>query len=278
MLQKAVSGTIFAFHLLLKEESEIIVNPRARSGRVVLDLIKSQGVRADCTLLAGGDGTVHRFINSRLDFKPIGLVPSGTANDLAIGCGIPCDINQALERLKSATPHTIDLISINGYKVVASVALGIPRAIVERVERWKQNPIVNILGRSLYLAAAITEVVTGSYQQYRFTITHAKGTESFYGHTMLIMNQAVIASHLVLAPEAKNNDGFFDVIIFTTPCRFRVLNTLLFRGRCGIVHRRYRCATVKTDTPVPFIADGEFYKSSSFFQISILPNALTILS
>src|SRR5437773_7213928 len=55
----------------------------------------------DLLISAGGDGTLNEVVHGLMDLSDIarpvlGVVPLGTANDFATGCGIPRDPEQAL--------------------------------------------------------------------------------------------------------------------------------------------------------------------------------------
>src|ERR1700752_2568679 len=54
----------------------------------------------DLLIAAGGDGTLNEVVHGLMDLsgtaRPVlGLVPLGTANDFAIGCSIPRDLEEA---------------------------------------------------------------------------------------------------------------------------------------------------------------------------------------
>lgn len=258
-------------------QANIIVNRLAYSGNLALELLQGKKLRKDCVIIAGGDGTIHQLVNREMPSKPIGIIPSGTANDLAIASGISLEIPKAIEDLNHYAPHPIDLIDINGKKVVASAVIGSACDIIKRAERWKHNLGLGFLGKGIYLASAFTEIITGSNNLYKFKIIHDEGEDIFYGHTMLVMNQSLIASYLVVAPDAKNDDGYFDAVIFTSTSRWKNLGTLFFNSPSGIVRKRYKSAQIEIDGTAQFMADGEMYKKTSIFKIGILRKTLKIL-
>jgi diacylglycerol kinase family enzyme len=56
---------------------------------------------ADLLIAAGGDGTLNEVVHGLMDLSEaarpaLGVVPVGTANDFATGCGIPRDPEEAL--------------------------------------------------------------------------------------------------------------------------------------------------------------------------------------
>src|SRR5438876_12156159 len=63
----------------------------------------SEAGEVDLLIAAGGDGTLNEVVHGLMDLsvvaRPIlGVVPLGTANDFATGCGIPRDTEKALAR------------------------------------------------------------------------------------------------------------------------------------------------------------------------------------
>src|SRR5690554_4564187 len=75
---------------------------------------KAIATKPDALVVVGGDGMFHLGANVLAGSKvPLGLVPSGTGNDMARGLGIPIgDTEAAVEGLLLALgrpPRTIDL-------------------------------------------------------------------------------------------------------------------------------------------------------------------------
>jgi diacylglycerol kinase (ATP) len=259
-------------------EPHIIVNRLAFSGEEAMELLRGKKLPGNCIVVAGGDGTIHRLVNRGIPSLPLAIIPSGTANDLAIAFGIPCDKRTALNNLCSAVPCPLDLIEINGRKTIVSAAIGLPYNILERASRWRNSPILRCLGKGIYFAAIVTEILTGSYKLYKFKLIHDGGVEEFLAHTILLMNQSILASHLVVAPEARNNDGYFDLVIFTTALRFQNLSALLFNSSSSVIRRRFSKLKIEAEEPVHFVADGELYPPATEFEVSILRHALKVMA
>jgi len=86
----------------------------------------SDGV--EVLVAGGGDGTINEIVNGVLsaDTSPtmaLGILPLGTANDFARGCGIPLDPYDALRLATGSQPVNIDIPSANGV-YFANVASG----------------------------------------------------------------------------------------------------------------------------------------------------------
>src|SRR4029453_1142903 len=74
----------------------------------------SEAGEVDLVIAAGGDGTLNEVLHGLMDLseavRPIlGIVPLGTANDFATGCGIPRDPAKALALCMKGEPVPIDV-------------------------------------------------------------------------------------------------------------------------------------------------------------------------
>ena len=83
-------------------------------------------------IAGGGDGTINEVVNGVLatDTSPsmaLGVLPLGTANDFARGCGIPLEPYKALKLATEGEPVSIDIPSANGvyFAIVASGVEGL---------------------------------------------------------------------------------------------------------------------------------------------------------
>ena len=72
--------------------------------------------RVDVLVAGGGDGTINEIVNGILsaDTSPqmaLGVLPLGTANDFARGCGIPLEPYDALKLATEGESVSIDIPS-----------------------------------------------------------------------------------------------------------------------------------------------------------------------
>jgi YegS/Rv2252/BmrU family lipid kinase len=85
----------------------------------------------DCVVIAGGDGTLNAAAFGLLESGlPLGIVPSGTANDLARTLGIPDDVESALDIIARGEERRIDVGRVNDqlFFNVASIGLSVELA------------------------------------------------------------------------------------------------------------------------------------------------------
>jgi diacylglycerol kinase (ATP) len=197
----------------------------ARHAEALTELALSE----DCDFLiaVGGDGTVNEMVNGYLrsggaakHSTVLGVLPYGTGNDFARGIGIERNIDQLWKLVKQNKPRMIDAGSMQFHLRDGSVNtryfdniadLGIGADVVVRVNGVHLRK--KILGGRLtfFLSILITF----------FTYRHKKIRVSWEGFSwegsvlsMVVANGRYFGSGLGIAPDAKLEDGLFEVVIF----------------------------------------------------------------
>ena len=154
---------------------------------------------ADCAIVCGGDGSLCRaapgLIASSLT---LGILPMGTANDLARTLGIPVALEAAAEVIVAGHRRRIDLGTVNGtpFFNVASIGLSaeLARALSPELKRrWGRAgyalAALRVLARAQRFAAWIGE--DGSGVRTR-TMQIAVGNGVFYGGGTVVAEDAAI--------------------------------------------------------------------------------------
>ncbi|MCA1779789.1 MAG: hypothetical protein LC637_10510 [Xanthomonadaceae bacterium] len=89
-------------------------------------LIRRHGPQVDQVVLGGGDGTVNLALDAVLEVnRPLGLLPIGTANDLARSLEIPEDLDQAFAIILDGHIRQIDVAYANQVSFVNAIGLGL---------------------------------------------------------------------------------------------------------------------------------------------------------
>jgi YegS/Rv2252/BmrU family lipid kinase len=107
-------------------------------------------------IAAGGDGTIGEIVNTLAhvadgaSLLPIGILPLGTANDLAYALKIPFDLNEAASVIAARKIGRVDLGKVNDIYFANNSALGL-----EPYVSIIQNRIGWIKGMGRYLVAAV---------------------------------------------------------------------------------------------------------------------------
>lgn len=160
-------------------------------------------------LISGGDGTVDLILNTIKELNiniPMGILPSGTANDFAKAINLPFDIKECIERIINSKPQKIDIGKVNDKYFINVASAGMFTDVSQKI-----NPdFKNNLGKVSYYIKGIEEAVN----LRKFNIKVSSKERKYEGdmYLMLIFNGKT-AGNINLAYKAKVNDGLLDVII-----------------------------------------------------------------
>mgnify|MGYP000160610913 CR=1 FL=1 len=96
----------------------------------------------DLVIIGGGDGTLNRIVDVLLETQlPLGILPLGTANDLARTLSLPLTIPAACQAIAANNIRYIDLGCVNGKHFFNVASLGLSVGITRRLsagakQRW----------------------------------------------------------------------------------------------------------------------------------------------
>ncbi|ABV36688.1 putative diacylglycerol kinase [Shewanella sediminis HAW-EB3] len=245
-------------------------------------------------IAGGGDGTVNeladtlakrsrRFDNANSEdvlLPEIAILPLGTANDFATACGIPTQIDAALELAVNGTAQSIDLAMANGryFINVASAGFGAQITVETPVE------LKNLLGGQAYFISGLLQAM--KFTPYEGKVT-ARGVDgnllSVQGAGLMgaICNGRMAGGGQQLAPHAYLNDGLLDVLLlehFPPTALKQVVDELLDPTLDGEYVQRFQATEVEIQStqPLPVNLDGE-PTSDIKHKFSILPAAIKLV-
>ena len=243
----------------------------------------SKGARR--LVVAGGDGSVHEAANGIMRARgdaALGVIPTGTGNDFAKACGIPLDWEHATsllaDRIAANDPgRRVDIGQVNDRYFANGAGIGFD-ATVTQIARSYRMPI----GDLVYLLAIFRCMVDGiATPHMRIT-----GEETLWDGPITLANIAngpFIGGMFHIAPDARNDDGTFDLLIAAPVSRSRILSLLpkLIRGthmrEPEIVHEPVTALTVECSEPVASHLDGEVQPMQERFDIRLMAQALRLL-
>jgi YegS/Rv2252/BmrU family lipid kinase len=178
-------------------------------------------------IAVGGDGTLNEMVNGYLKTRltsgvnaSIGVLPFGTGNDFARGTGITRDINQLSEMIRLNQPRMLDAGRMefqhpDGSKTIRyfdNIAdLGIGGDVVGRVNGV--HLIKTVLGGKFNFFVAIL-VTFLSYKHKRVKVSWDGNEWEGQVLSLVVANGRYFGSGLGIAPEAKPDDGKFELVIF----------------------------------------------------------------
>jgi len=179
-------------------------------------------------IVSGGDGTIHKLVNAMMKHDvhvPIGLMPSGTANDFAFYFEIDSDIDAALDVALGNKTTMADVARINDRYFINVCAMGAMVGVSQKTD----PQLKNALGPLAYYLKAATELPQVHGIPMKLTTPDQVIDEEFYFLT--VMNGESAGGFRKLSPSSSMNDGKLDVVAFKKmpimefgPLLFEVVN------------------------------------------------------
>ena len=201
-------------HAAPAKRALLIRNPLSRRGgediEPVLEVLRQGGVdvveapsdrdeavreasAADLIIVAGGDGTIHHAAPILLAAnKPFGILPLGTANDLARSLDIPTDPLAAARVILDGDRRAIDLGDVNGAPFFNVASLGVSVELARELTRETKRRFgafgyVLAGARALTRARRFRAIIEGDGRSVRVrTFQIAVGNGRYYGGGMSV--------------------------------------------------------------------------------------------
>lgn len=246
----------------------------------------------DLVLVVGGDGTVNAVIN-QLAHKPVplGIVPAGTANDLATLLGIPLNPRKACRVIRQGATTPIDLIRINGRLFATAGGLGVLSDVAVGVNVLKARDgairkAIKTLGSLVYVLYSFVLLLFSRRILSDFTVTlDGEDLGTMRSVALFVNNQPSIGKVVISYPDAKVNDGKLGLCVMRERNRLQSILTVILMslkgthtGRKDIVMREGASLRITSPDPKVFIGDGEVLAETNDLSISVVPLALRVIS
>jgi len=187
----------------------------------------------DAVVSVGGDGTANTIIQ-KLAGTDIGLlvVPCGTANDLAHELGNNKNISQVLQSIRNQTTKKIDLIKVNGRYMATNGGFGLGGRVAQKINNLRASfpsfkKVMHLSGSKIYSLFVAQELMSLNFERYQVRITSEQKSGIFDAAALFINNQSTVGGNFQLAPETKNSDGHFSVVLATHKTRMSLINCIV---------------------------------------------------
>jgi YegS/Rv2252/BmrU family lipid kinase len=217
----------------------------------------------DLVVAIGGDGTLQEVAAGMVTAGcriPIGHVPVGTANVVALALSLPWPTKMAFDVLSSGSIVPFDVGYLPGLDrhFILMAALGYPARIIQDSPRRLKR----FLGFLAYVSAGLRNLF--KEDQARLEITTESGTYSIEGNTVMVTNIGRFRDlGLRISPETSPHDGKFDVVVVSSRSLLDLIRVLLriltwrYRPTQRLTHFQARRVHIQAEPDVPLQIDGE---------------------
>ncbi len=250
-----------------------------------IDIMKNININEyQGVIVIGGDGTFHEVINGLMkrsdkQLIPIGIIPGGSGNSFLYNNDITSPLLIADQILK-LNKRKIDIIEVKtSFDIIYSINLtgwGLVTDIGYFAEknRW--------LGPSRYTIISIVEIIKNKIRTATLNYKNKKIKKEF---TFIIAcNTRHVGKGMMMAPNAKIDDGLLDLIIVNgNISRLKLFQTLpkLFKGTHiddpEVEYLQVKDFSLHTDSKDNLNIDGEL-KGDTPIDVKIIPKAIEIFN
>ena len=280
----SAQGTKKDLPLKAKKKTLLLVNPKARRGQESLDVVVGRlhlrGMdvtvepfsalpeiardivrlreEADLIVICGGDGSIASGAMAVMESGlPFGIIPLGTANDLARTIGIPMDLAGAADVIADGHTRRIDVGSVNGHAFFNVASIGLSADLAQGIEPGLKKRF----GRFGYALAAAR--VLKRAKPFRATIRAGGDTTQVRSFQIAVGNGRHYGGGNVVREDAEIDDGTLDLYSLEMGNVLKLATMLRsFRSGTHGAWNEVRTARatefdIETEKPMPVNTDGE---------------------
>ncbi|MDR6225790.1 diacylglycerol kinase [Desmospora profundinema] len=165
----------------------------------------------DIVIAAGGDGTIHEVVNGLAPFSSrpqLGIIPSGTSNDLARALHLPRDMVAACEVIGEGRACPMDVGRVQNHYFINVAAAG----FLTEVTHQTPSRLKTVLGQFAYYAKGLEKLGT-LLRPFRVRLESPQKIVEDEIYLIIVANSPSIGGFDQLAAQADIGDGLLDVLV-----------------------------------------------------------------
>ncbi len=241
------------------------------------DIVRLRGT-ADLVIVCGGDGSVSSAAMAAIESGlPLGIIPMGTANDLARTLGIPADLGRAADLIAAGHTRRIDVGTVNGHAFFNVASIGLSTELARSLD----PELKRRFGRFGYALAAAKVLSKANRFKARIIEKGLRIEASTY--QIAIGNGRHYGGGNIVEASASIDDGHLDLYSLEMKNVWKL--ALMLRSFRAGTHgawsevRTARCIEfdIETDEEVAVNADGEIVTSTPA-HFKVLPKAIAVFA
>lgn len=252
-----------------------MVRPDSQLETVVHNAIKT-GIKL--IVIAGGDGTIDSVIGAIIGSDAtLGIIPTGTRNNVAYSLGITGDIAKSVALLRKGRRLKVDVGRIHcGHSrhwFLEAAALGLLSDLYTPADDIQHGDLTKI-------GELLSTLVSATPSRLRMSYDGRKNLDTS-AHMLVITNMPFLGPRFQISPDVSFRDGHLDVFTFSDMSKlnmisFAMLSQIGLGEDYGIQHYRVKHLKVRSTPNMPLLADGQMLGEGSI-SVHIHPRALAVM-
>jgi len=208
----------------------------------------------------GGDGTIHYMANILAGTdKNLGVIPTGSGNDIAVNLGLPSDVKSCCRIIKKGATKRLDLGLINDKYYYLCIA---GSGFDSQVNDLANNTRLPVKGPAKYSYSVYKTLIT--FKSKKFFIDYDNSQREIFGMMITASNMPSYGGGMRITPDADPEDGLFDICIIKRMSKLHFIKVFpkVYEGK-HIEDSNveiFRTSYLKLDSEYRFsvFADGEY--------------------
>jgi diacylglycerol kinase (ATP) len=245
---------------------------------VVIQKALQEGIRL--FVVCGGDGTIDVVAGTLAGTNAtLGIIPTGTKNNVALSLGIPADIPAAIAILRTGQRAKVDLgqVVLGGMKqsFLEVCSVGLFSALFPAADDIQHGNLTRI-------GDFLSTLVASPPAEMHLTLDGKQEINTMC-HVLLVSNMPYIGPHFQVGTPVSMKDGLLDVLLFADLSKMDLLGYAVQVASAGgasederIQHYHVRRVDIDTNPSMPVMLDGSMLGEGPL-RISVQRHALTVM-
>lgn len=262
---------------LLRAAGIEIVQPEMTAPEDIAEAIRAHQGGVDMVVVGGGDGTLNAAADALLATQlTLGILPLGTANDLARVLAIPTDPIAAAQIIVDGHRRRIDLGRANDHLFFNVATIGLSARLAEAMDAQTKR-------RFGALAYGITLSRIGPGRPFRATLRSESKTVRMKAIQIAVGNGRFHGGGVVVHEAAAIDDQLLHLYALKPQSLLALVGKLpwLLRGKHELTTNVLTLTSaelqVETDKSLPVNTDGELTTQTPV-RFTVLPSALEVFT
>ncbi len=255
-----------------------LVTAESQLQAVAADALR-RGIRL--VIVAGGDGTIDNAMGGLVGTHgTLGIIPTGTRNNVALSLGIPQgNIPAAVALLRTGRRRRIDVgrAYCNGTArwFLEAGAVGLVSALYPAADDLQHGDLARV-------GDLVTTFVSATAGEIRLCLNGGQEIVVDEGHMVVLANMPYVGAHFHPASSIACDDGLLDVLVYGHLSKLDLLTyaVQLSSGAADdprVEHYQARRVDVRAGPGMPAMVDGVILGEGAL-RVLVRPRALAVMA
>ena len=260
----------------------LLVQPEHRLHAVARSAARAGRAGAKMVIVSGGDGTIENVALGLVGSQTtLGIIPTGTRNNLARSLGIPTDtrnLADAVALLRKGRRLKIDVGQVRHRKAsrcfLEAGVIGLASALYPSADDIQHGDLGKI-------AEFISTLVSAAPSEIRLRVDHHRKEIVTHAHLVIVANMPFMGANFQIAPDVSFDDRYLDVFVYSDLSKRDLIGQAMQSPATAPDARiqRFRAKTIaiRTNPAMPVMADGVFLGEGSV-TLTLHPHRLRVMA